>query len=125
MQGTPASIMIWVHSFFIFESMVRLFNLFLNFVNHLFLGLILHIVSFLLVDQLNKGMFAYWLLNDDMLFDNWLNSTTTSYGQPYSIISSTIDFKYPSPVPLSSGKLAFHFFDQDSHMSVGLHFIIV
>jgi hypothetical protein len=61
-------------------------------------------------------MFAYWQLNDDLSFDNWRQTTLTNFTNQYSITSSMIVFKDPSPVPANLGKLA-SYFDWSSHMS--------
>lgn len=53
-----------------------------------------------------KTMFAYWLFNDDLMFDNWLGTTVNNFAfDPKQVETTSTYGKIVSPVPTKTTNL--------------------
>ena len=75
------------------------------------LGIKINILQFVLIFSVRNfypNMYAFWLLNDDELFDSF-NSNMTRLLPSATWYSTNTSFDYPSPVPSFTGKYALNF----------------
>jgi hypothetical protein len=75
--------------------------------------MIKHLVVFFSVWDFYPTMYAFWLLNDDDLFDSY-NANMTRLLPTSSWYNPNTSYNYPSPVPSFTGKYALNF--QASYM---------